>query len=510
MRRLSRPVLVSALLLTGLAIAALVEARPGGGETYGGGGGGGSGGYSGGGGSGDGGGDLALLIFLIQLCWEYPLVGIPLVLVIILFGIGLSAKPIGASNWDSAQAVLHADAATAPSAPPPSLEPIARVDPEFSAILFEDFVFRLYATAHRARGEGRLDELAPYIGARARQALADRSPSGPVTGVVVGALHVRRVDVPETTDAARADAVVTVRVEFEANYSVGSGDGSRRFVIEDWVLERAVSARTRPPEPGRRFSCPNCGAPWRTAEASGTQRCSSCGEVVDNGRFDWQVTGIHLRQERANVPGLDQDVPERGTSAPTKKDPGFAAQLGALLQADPSVTAAALDARLRHVYTVINDAWSQQALGPARAVLSDGLADYLQYWLDAYAQQQMRNVLADMRLTRHVLVKLRRDRHYDALTIRIWATGKDYVVRTADGSHVRGSRSMDRAYSEYWTLIRAAGRRGAPRADATCGGCGAPLVVSMAGACSHCGAHVTAGEFDWVLSKIEQDDSYQG
>ena len=23
-------------------------------------------------------------------------------------------------------------------------------------------------------------------------------------------------------------------------------------------------------------------------------------------------------------------------------------------------------------------------------------------------------------------------------------------------------------------------------------------------------AHVTAGEFDWVLSKIEQDDSYQG
>jgi hypothetical protein len=32
----------------------------------------------------------------------------------------------------------------------------------------------------------------------------------------------------------------------------------------------------------------------------------------------------------------------------------------------------------------------------------------------------------------------------------------------------------------------------------------------MAGACEHCGAHVTAGEFDWVLSKIEQDDTYRG
>ena len=32
----------------------------------------------------------------------------------------------------------------------------------------------------------------------------------------------------------------------------------------------------------------------------------------------------------------------------------------------------------------------------------------------------------------------------------------------------------------------------------------------MAGHCEHCGADVTSGEFDWVLSKIEQDDAYTG
>jgi hypothetical protein len=32
----------------------------------------------------------------------------------------------------------------------------------------------------------------------------------------------------------------------------------------------------------------------------------------------------------------------------------------------------------------------------------------------------------------------------------------------------------------------------------------------MAGACKYCNAHVTRGEFDWVLSKVEQDDSYRG
>jgi hypothetical protein len=32
----------------------------------------------------------------------------------------------------------------------------------------------------------------------------------------------------------------------------------------------------------------------------------------------------------------------------------------------------------------------------------------------------------------------------------------------------------------------------------------------MSGECAHCGTHVTSGEFDWVLSKIEQDEAYRG
>ncbi|HEY6035914.1 MAG TPA: protein NinF, partial [Kofleriaceae bacterium] len=89
-------------------------------------------------------------------------------------------------------------------------------------------------------------------------------------------------------------------------------------------------------------------------------------------------------------------------------------------------------------------------------------------------------------------------------------TGKDFVVRGETGQVVRGSKHSERAYSEYWTLIRSAGKQGAPKAEPTCGNCGAPLHVTQAGACEHCGAHVTAGEFDWVLSKIEQDDTYRG
>ena len=73
-----------------------------------------------------------------------------------------------------------------------------------------------------------------------------------------------------------------------------------------------------------------------------------------------------------------------------------------------------------------------------------------------------------------------------------------------------GDRGKDRVYSEYWTLIRSAGVQGAPRADQSCPNCGAPLTVNMAGRCEHCDADVTSGDFDWVLSKIEQDDAYTG
>ena len=509
--------LVWVAIIVCLTAAVTLDARPGGGETYssGRGGGGSSGDSWGGGGGGGGDGDLALLILIVRLCVRYPLVGVPLVLIVLAFFL-LGSTPSSQADFGNIHTLIQQTAGPETGPPPlpvdaPRLETIATIDRDFSAVRFEDFAFRLYATAHGCRDDvGKLDELAPYLSDSARQTLAKRQPIGRVTGVVVGAMHVRRVDMPGPPAAGVAPGVIRVLLEFEANYSIGEGPGRRRFVVEDWIFQRAETARTRPPSAERRFPCPHCGAPWRTEAAAGTQKCASCGEVVDNGRFDWQVAEIRLRRERLQIPGLEQDAPERGTSLPTLIDATLDQRWAVFLREDPNVTAASIEARLRYVYRVLNDAWTAQALDAARPVLSDGLADYLQYWLDAYAAEALRNVLEDMRVTRQVPVKLRRDRYYDALTVRIWATGKDYVIRTTDGRHIRGSRIDERAYSEYWTLIRSAARRGEPRADDRCGGCGAPLTVTMAGACGHCGAHVTAGEFDWVLSKIEQDDSYQG
>jgi predicted lipid-binding transport protein (Tim44 family) len=182
----------------------------------------------------------------------------------------------------------------------------------------------------------------------------------------------------------------------------------------------------------------------------------------------------------------------------------------ALTAEDPQVTETALDARLRLIHQQLDQSWSALDLRPARGLVSDGLFDYLRYWTEAYRTQKLRNIHQEAHIERWSIAKLIRDKHYDSLTIRLWASGLDYTVKEGSDSIVTGSRRKRRTYSEYWTLIRAANRRGPVRADPVCPNCGAALQINMAGSCEYCGAHITNGEFDWVLSKIEQDESYSG
>jgi ribosomal protein L37AE/L43A len=265
--------------------------------------------------------------------------------------------------------------------------------------------------------------------------------------------------------------------------------------------------RTRPPQQVQSFHCPNCGAPFAP---TGGDRCEYCGEVVSGGRFDWTVEAVELVRAEARPPALTGTVQEVGTDWPTVFQPDLSDRRAALQQDDPAATDEALVARIRLIYGELNQGWTALDLAPVRPYVSDSLFDYLQYWIRAYREQGLRNALEDMKLMEAVLTKVVRDRWYDAATFRIWGTGRDSTVRVATGEVVGGDPQHERYYSEYWTLIRGTGVRGTPHADKNCPNCGAPLTTNMAGECAHCGAKVTSGQFDWVLSRIEQDDSYRG
>jgi hypothetical protein len=328
--------------------------------------------------------------------------------------------------------------------------------------------------------------------------------------VVIGAMRLTSLQMPPVPRTPEGEPMyVNLGLEFEANYTAGA-EGQKRttyFVVERWSMARAATAQSKPPDAAQRFPCPNCGAPFESADH---QKCEYCGEVVNNGRFDWLVTAtsVSFSSHRANL--LTTTVQERGTDLPTVVHQDVDQHWSELVQSDPAITQAAIGERLQLIYRELNTAWTNLDLSTARPFVSDGLFDYLQYWIGAYQQQALRNVLENMRLYHWAYARIIRDKYFDSLTVRIWGTGLDYTVEAESGKKVSGSKRSERTYTEYWTLIRAASRRGPVSAEKMCPSCGAEMKISMAGVCEYCGTHITSGEFDWVLSKIEQDDSYRG
>src|SRR6185295_7093907 len=151
-------VLESTALMAGavavcFAVAGEVLARVGGGHSYGGGGRGGSGG-----GGGDGGAIIGVVRMLLWLTIEYPAVGVPLDIGIVVFVVYRLAR----RGSKAAEAFSSASTTTAPEAVAFSLgldaaqlqsrarefAQLRKFDPNFSEIVFTDFCYSLYGKAH--------------------------------------------------------------------------------------------------------------------------------------------------------------------------------------------------------------------------------------------------------------------------------------------------------------------------------------------------------------------------
>lgn len=373
-------------------------------------------------------------------------------------------------------------------------------DPDFSIVLLEDFLHALYAEAQGARGTPRMKELGPYVGAAARAELDGRGVAA-VSAIVIGAMTWESASV--TPEGA------TVTVFFEANHTEtpAGGKPSAFYVEERWTLWRGPNAKSRPPAKTRVFNCPNCDAPLEKVRG---RQCESCKQIPDTGELDWIVTGISLVSRTKRGPQLTGTTEERGTNLPTVVDRDLDAAIAALRARDPAYDNHAFGARVRAVFAELQVAWSARDWTRARPYVSDGLFQMQLYWIDAYKAAGLTNKTKDATVEGVTIVRCTSDRWYDAITVRLNASSLDFTVDD-DGKVVGGSASRQRRYSEYWTLIRGSATKGAPRGgEKTCPNCAAELKINMAGVCEFCRAKVTAGDFDWVLSRIEQDEVYAG
>lgn len=508
-KRLRLLFFVCALALT-LALPAI--ARVGGGHSYSGGSSSSGGSHSSGGSYSSGGGSGVGLFYLVELIFRivfaYPLIGIPLVILIIFLfvksqkadGDGEVGYPVREPNENRSSQFnqLYQNISNGQA-----FDTLRLQDPNFSRALFMDFVYSLFAQVHQARGKQQIDDYANYLSIPVLQGLKQNASAlQAVNGIVVGSASVIKVK--------PAASQIEISIEFQANYTEVSANGASQswFVTEQWTLIRDAKVLSRTPEQAHVLRCPSCGA---ALSETRNGRCGSCGQRNDHGQFDWLVLYRNERREQRE-PLLTTTVPEVGTDLPTLFDPTFAEDNEELAATRPDFKWPEYETRVRFIFLELQKAWTQRKWEAARPFESDSLFQMHYYWISAYQRQHLINVLKDVTIERVIPVKISQDKFYSSITVRIYASMLDYTVTESGNKIVAGSSSRARRFSEYWTFIKSHddGAVHAKTANEQCPSCGAPLKINMSGACEFCKSKITSGQFSWVLSEIEQDEAYAG
>ncbi|NCG19571.1 MAG: TIM44-like domain-containing protein [Rhodobacterales bacterium] len=483
------------VLVTLVLVASSAEARVGGGQSFSGGGGGGGG----------GGGDVELILLLIELVIRYPQVGVPLLIIFLGF---LGVRHFLEHYLGPKKHVMRTNAASVQSRTTArrtrGYQLLRDADTGFSVPVLLDFVVLLHRRSLQAVTTGEWNPLTAFVDQRARKQLALNHPGiQEISEVVVGGIQVK--------DIQRRGRYHRLHIDLTSTRLERTPGGERRVLVrESWTFRRLVNAISLAPEETLRMGCPSCGAALDTTVMGA---CPNCDTPISAGQLQWQATEVSvLGRTRVNPPEVSiwNGSDEPSVLYPTVQDPHLPAAMRALQARHPDFEAVAFGKRVKDIYLGVQQAWSDGRWQNTRPWVTDPMWQSLRFWMEEYTANGLRNQLTDVKLNRLVIVQVQVDAWYESITVRIWGEMKDSVVERT-GTVVGGNDKITRNFSEYWTFLRASGTGGAIHDAHQCPSCGAPNDnIGQAGVCGYCDAKITSGRFDWVLSRIDQCEAYNG
>lgn len=381
-------------------------------------------------------------------------------------------------------------------------------DPNFSAILFLDFVHSLYSKFYSYSTHPEFSYLSPFLSTELQRHFEQAIP-WTVNEVVINGIQWQDV----TTQATETESI---RLVIDANYTLHlEGKRSRYAVTERWLLSRKKGLLSPEPDKMHALCCPYCGAPAHFTDAG---QCEHCGTVVHKGEMQWLLDKRGVLRTTALAAGdLVSYAEEQGTQLATIKQSDLTEQMTSFQQlhslADwnafwqPFITDT-----VKAYFLAIYDHWSKRDWQAVRHLLSDRLYEANLFWQNLYAENNWFNRLDNIKIEQVELVKIELDKFYEAITVRIFASCHDYT-EDANGKIIGGSKRALRRYSEYWTFVRRIGieLHSAPYSLTQCPQCGAPAdKMGQTAECGYCGAKISTGAFSWVLFMISQDEVYGG
>lgn len=469
-------------------------ARPGGGHSYSGGGGGGS---SGGGGD----GLASLIIYLLMML--PPEISIPLVIIILI--IYVIAKRKGIKNPTINSAPTYQNRTENISGLDANVEALKATDPNFSKVLFLEFVSSLFNKYYNLQNTNNFSTINPFVHENILQALKNQKVKRNINEIVIGSIYLSNVSMmPDVT---------AITVDIEANYTVTLNNNATRYVVtERWLLNRKSGILSKDPDSMRKLACPNCGASTDFTDAG---QCNHCQTFITKGDMQWFLKDRKVIYQQAfQTNSLLTYAEEVGTNYPTIYQYGIQSKVQQF-ESSHKVQWATYWGNFQTntaklYFTEIYSAWTRQRWDEVRHLVADRLWESNQYWQDTYKKASLINKLENINVSKIELAKIETDKFYEAFTVRIFADCLDYVSDRS-GKVMAGTNKRSRYFSEYWTFIRRTGVEKETFDLKTCPNCGAPAdKMGQAGNCEYCGSKITTGEFSWVLAIITQDEAYKG
>jgi predicted lipid-binding transport protein (Tim44 family) len=401
--------------------------------------------------------------------------------------------------------------APAPAGPDPTVlagvAAIKGADPDFEPETFlqrSEMAFLLVKRAYQDRNvhaaiaflshdvwQGWSQEVQELIGARQRPVLEN--------------LNVRGMQVPFVSHIDTGDTI-QVHIDYVAAWhtveedtgKLASGTTEDQRLGELWTFQRAAGAKTVVSGGATASKCPNCGGLLKLNDDG---VCDYCEADIASGRYDWVVTRIERDWFRGASTlaafGAAEMDPQTGMAAIQAEDPQFQPE--------------AFRGRVQQAFFALQQAWQDRDLTASRPFMSPGLYLGWSSQVQQLIELHKKNVLDGLRIDGLDVVKVVHGDDFDNVTVRIVATCADYEADERTGRMIFGSRTPSQ-FVEYWTFQRSVGVQTTERSilDRVCPNCGAPLEINQVGECRYCRAAVTSGRFDWVLSRIEQQDEYAG
>ena len=489
--------LFAVLLVVAPWLSESLMARPGGGQSY-------SGGSSG---SGSGGGDgIVELIFWIILQLP-PEISIPLVIIILVVRFLMKR-----SQKRAAQKISSTPTFTNVSQHLKQvdniLEAIPNYDPNFSRVVFVDFISALYHKLYNTLGTKELSNIFPFFSEQ--EVLKLKSPEfqdRKYTEIVIGNIQI--------SDVKFTNTYLFITLDIDSNYTLNHKDRSTRYILtERWLLMRGIQVVSPEPEKMRTISCPSCGA---AANFNDAGRCNYCNTFIHVGQMQWMVKMRSIiKQETMKTIQAGTYTEEVGTGSPTLVQAGLQKNKTIFAQRNNLDWNSYWEYFSKNVVTTyllnIFQSWSVNKLFEVRHLLSDRLFESYNFWQTLYKEQKLINRLENINVRRVELVKIESDKFYETITVRVFVSGLDYI-ENKEGKLIGGSKKKNREFSEYWTFMR---RSGKELKEETlnlknCPNCGAPADnMGQAAECGYCGAKISNGDFSWVLTAIAQDEAYRG